>query len=101
MQLQKEASSGRTTHQIQSIMKRIKNLKFFTLIAAMSFFIAGISLTSCREQKKEDKTEQQAEEAAEEEHPSADEHPSSEADSTAGEHPTKETDTTGGEHPDN
>ena len=74
-------------------MKLKKTFKFFTLTTLLCGFLGAATLTSCRETKKEEKTEQQVEEAVEEEHPSTDEHPTKEADTTASEHPSS------GEHP--
>ena len=73
-------------------MGRLKELKSLTLVMRLFGFIATASLSSCRETKKEDKTEQQAEHPSEEgevheEHPTndADEHPK-----TEDEHPKSE-----------
>tara|TARA_R110000744_G_C19330052_1_gene558501 strand:- start:1445 stop:1666 length:222 start_codon:yes stop_codon:yes gene_type:complete len=66
-------------------MNRLKELKSFTLVMLLFGFIAAGSLSSCRDQKKEEKTEEQAE------HPEGEEHPTEEGD----EHPAKE----GEEHP--
>ncbi|MCK0145796.1 hypothetical protein MWU78_09090 [Arenibacter sp. F26102] len=65
-------------------MSRLKELKYFTLIMLLFGFVTAGTLSSCREQKKEEKTEQQGEDMMEEgdvqeEHPTndADEHPKS------------------------
>ena len=52
-------------------MGRLKELKYLTLVMLLFGFVATASLSSCRETKKEDKTEQQ------DEHPKTkgDEHP--------------------------
>ncbi len=50
-------------------MNRIKELKFFTLVLLLGSFIAAGSLSSCREQKKEESTE------VSDEHPEGEEHP--------------------------
>lgn len=72
-------------------MGRLKELKYLTLVMLLFGFVATASLSSCRETKKEDKTEQQEEQMTEdesvhEEHPTegGDEHPKTEGD----EHPT-------------
>ena len=73
-------------------MSRLKELKYFTLIMLLFGFIAAGTISSCRDQKKKESTEEPA--AAEsDEHPTkeAEEHPSKEGE----EHPTKE----GEEHP--
>ncbi len=77
-------------------MKRLKELKYFSLILLLSGFLATASLSSCRETKKEDTKEQQGEQMMEEgeiheEHQAgdADEHPNKDGD----EHPKSE------EHP--
>ena len=67
-------------------MSRLKELKYFTLVMLLFGFIAAGSLSSCRDQKKKENTEEQAE------HPEGEEHPT-EKDSTKGEHPEGE------EHP--
>lgn len=64
-------------------MSRLKELKYFTMVMVLCCFIAAGSLTSCREQKKDENTEAQAE------HPEGEEHPTEDA-----EHPE------GGEHPE-
>ncbi len=67
-------------------MSRLKELKYFTLLILLFTFVAAGSLSSCREQKKEENTEQQAE------HPESEEHPTEEGDA-GDEHPTDQ------EHP--
>jgi hypothetical protein len=67
-------------------MSRLKELKYFTLVVLLFTFVAAGSLSSCREQKKEENTEQQAE------HPESEEHPTEEGDAGE-EHPTDQ------EHP--
>ena len=81
-------------------MKRLKKLKYFTLVMLLFSFIAASALTSCREQKKKESTEQQAdlegeehpteEGVAKDEHPEGEEHPAKEGEE---EHPEGE------EHP--
>lgn len=68
-------------------MSRLKELKYFTLIMLLFGFIAAGTISSCRDQKKKESTEEPA--AAE-----SDEHPT-EAGSESEEHPTKEAE----EHP--
>ena len=70
-------------------MSRLKELKYFTLVMLLCSFIAASALTSCREQKKKENTEQAEEHPEGEEHPTEegaakDEHPEGE------EHPAKE-----------
>lgn len=67
-------------------MGKIKELKYVTLIMLLFGFVMATSFTSCREEKKKENTEQQAE------HPEGEEHPTEEA--TEDEHPE------GGEHPE-
>ena len=64
-------------------MNRLKKLKYFTLVMLLFSFIAASALTSCREQKKKESTEQTEEHpteegAAKEEHPEGEEHPAKE-----------------------
>lgn len=82
-------------------MDRIKELRYLTLVLLLFSFIATTSLSSCREQKKQENTEKQGEhpeadeQSGKEEHPTnageehptngGDEHPAKEE-----EHPTKE-----------
>lgn len=75
-------------------MYQRKKLKDFTLIMLLLSFVAAGTVSACRDQKKQENTEEQAEHPEGEEHPTEDgakkdEHPESE------EHPAKE----GGEHP--
>ncbi len=74
-------------------MSTLKGLKFLTLAMFLGCFIAAGTLTSCRDQKKEEKTEAEAEHPGGDEHPTKDgeEHPTKDGD----EHPTKD----GDEHP--
>lgn len=72
-------------------MKRIKGLKYFTLVMLLFTFIAVSSLGSCREQKKQENTEQQGEHPESDEKSAKEEHPTNASD----EHPTN----TGDEHP--
>lgn len=74
----------------QHVMSRLKELKYFTLIMLLCGFIGATALSSCRDQKKEEKTEEAAEHP-EGEHPEGEEHPAE--DSTDQEHPE-------GEHPE-
>ncbi len=79
-------------------MSRIKELKYFTLVVLLFSFVAAGSLSSCREQKKQENAEQQGEHPEGEEHPTekdsiGEEHPEGE------EHPT-EKDSIGEEHPE-
>lgn len=71
-------------------MSRLKELKHFTLVMLLFGFIAAGTLSSCRDQKKEEKTEQQGEHPTEE-GAVHEEHPTNDGD----EHPKKE----GEEHP--
>ncbi len=51
-------------------MKKLKELKYFTLIMLLFGFVAAGSLSSCRDQKKEASSEEHPTEAAtDEEHP--------------------------------
>lgn len=63
-------------------MSRIKQLKYFTLVMLLGSFVAAGSLSSCREQKKQENAEEQAEHPEGEEHPteeeSKEEHPEGE-----------------------
>lgn len=68
-------------------MSRLKELKYFTLVMLLCGFLAAGALTSCREQKKQENTEEQAE------HPEGEEHPAKEE---GEEHPEKD----GEEHPE-
>jgi hypothetical protein len=72
-------------------MSKLKELKYFTLVLLLFGFIAAGSLSSCRDQKKEEKTEEQAV------HPESEEHPTEEAGAAKDgeEHPAK----AGDEHP--
>jgi len=74
-------------------MNRLKRFKNLTLLLMLVSFVAAGSLNSCREQKKQENTDQQ-EEHPTEEGSTSDEHPTEEG-STKDEHPTKEVD----EHP--
>lgn len=69
-------------------MNRLKELKYFTLVMLLFGFVAAGTVSSCRDQKKKESTEEQAEQ------PESDEHPT-EAGSESEEHPAKE----GEEHP--
>ncbi len=70
-------------------MTRLKELKFFTLAMLLCSFLAASSLTSCREQKEKEKTEEQEIHSESDEHPEGEEHPAKEGE----EHPE------GQEHP--
>ncbi len=51
-------------------MRRLKELKYFTLIMLLFGFVTAGTFSSCRDQKKEAATEEQGEQAeGEEEHP--------------------------------
>ncbi|WP_149277141.1 hypothetical protein [Pareuzebyella sediminis] len=76
-------------------MRRVKTFKNFALILFLACFISAGFLTSCRDQKKQEKTEQEehpqaeehpTEEDAGEEHPQSEEHPSDDGEAEA-EHP--------------
>ncbi len=75
-------------------MNRLKKLKYATLVMLLFGFIGASSLTSCREQKKKESTEQAGE------HPESEEHPTEEGSATE-EHPanTEEEHPEGEEHP--
>ena len=73
-------------------MNRLKELKYFTMVMLLCCFVAAGSLNSCREQKKDENTEAQAE------HPEGEEHPNKDA--KEGEHPEGEEHPEGGEHPE-
>ncbi len=85
-------------------MNRLKDFKYFTLAMLLCSFVAAGSLSSCRDQKKEN-AEEQAEHPEGEEHPTeegatakdGDEHPAKDGDEhpEGEEHPTKE----GEDHP--
>ncbi len=75
-------------------MSRIKGLKYFTLVLLLFSFVAAGSLSSCREQKKEENTE------AKGEHPEGEEHPTEEGEAAKGEHPEGEEHPEGQEHPE-
>ncbi|MGB5202880.1 hypothetical protein [Eudoraea sp.] len=80
-------------------MSHLKNLKYFSLVMLLFSFVAAGTLSSCRDQKKQKDTEQQAENPEGEEHPTEDgaakeEHPTEEG-AAAEEHPKKD----GEEHP--
>lgn len=70
-------------------MSRRTQLRHFALIMILFTFLAAGTIISCREQKKEENTEEQAE------HPEGEEHPNEE-----GEHPEGEEHPEGGEHPE-
>jgi len=77
-------------------MIRLKKLKYFTLVMLLCTFVAAGMLSSCREQKKKENTEQAGEHPEGEEHPTEEgaakeEHPAKDDE----EHPAKE----GEEHP--
>lgn len=79
-------------------MRRLKELRYFTLVLLLFGFIAAGTISSCRDQKKKESTEEAATEAESEEHPTeGEEHPTDgEEHPTDGEeHPKKE----GEEHP--
>ena len=70
-------------------MSKLKEIKYFALVMLLCSFVATSALTSCREQKKKENTEQAEEHPEGEEHPTEegvakDEHPEGE------EHPAKE-----------
>ena len=67
-------------------MTRLKELRYFTMALLLCCFISAGALTSCRDEKKKENTEEQAE------HPEGSEHPTEDAEDE-GEHPE------GGEHP--
>lgn len=79
-------------------MGRLKELKYFTLVMLLFSFVAAGTISSCRDQKKEENTEQSGSEehpteeaAAEEEHPTEEgatdeEHPADDG-AAAEEHP--------------
>lgn len=69
-------------------MHRLKELKYVTIVMLLFCFISAGALTSCRDQKKEAKTEEQAE------HPEGEEHPTEDGATEGEEHPE------GGEHPE-
>ena len=71
------------------MMNRLKQLKYFTLVMLLFSFIAAGSLSSCRDEKKKENTE------AEADHPEGEEHPTEEADAKE-EHPTDDAE----EHPE-
>ena len=85
-------------------MNRLKKLKYVTLVMLLFSFIAASTLTSCREQKKKENTEQADSEVEEhpteegsagEEHPEGEEHPTEEGaakdeHSEGEEHPAKD-----------
>ncbi len=75
-------------------MSRLKELKYFALVMLLCSFVAASALTSCREQKKKENTEQagdtEGEEHASKEGSATEEHPEGE------EHPAKD----GEEHPE-
>jgi len=73
-------------------MNRLKELKFLALIMMLFTFVAAGSLSSCRDTKKKEDTEQQEVQAESDEHPEGEEHPTEEGE----EHSTKE----GDEHPE-
>jgi len=78
-------------------MSSLKKLKFFTLVMLLFGFVAAGTLSSCRDQKKKENTEEQAEHPEGEEHPTEegaakDEHPAAKE---GEEHPAKEE----GDHP--
>ena len=90
-------------------MNRLKKLKYVTLVMLLFSFIAASTLTSCREQKKKESTEQTGEHpegeehpteegSAGEEHPEGEEHPTEEG-TAKDEHPEGEEHPEGGEHP--
>ena len=62
-------------------MKRLQEIKYFTLIMLLFAFVAAGSLSSCRETKKQENTNEQTEHSTDandsEEHPAKDstEHP--------------------------
>ena len=68
-------------------MNRLKEIKYFALVMLLCSFVAASALTSCREQKKKENTEQA------EEHPEGEEHPTEEGAAAKEEHPEGE------EHP--
>ncbi len=75
-------------------MSRLKKLKYFTLVMLLCGFVAAGTLSSCRDQKKKESTEEQAEQAEGEEHPTeegaakdGEEHPEGEEDPEGEEHP--------------
>jgi len=72
-------------------MDRVKQLRYFSLILLLVGFLTAGTLTSCREEKKKENTEQAEHPEGGEEHPTdgGEEHPAEEE----GEHPEGE------EHP--
>lgn len=71
-------------------MRRLKDLKFFMLSMLLCSFLAASTLTSCREQKEKEKTEEVEIHSDSEEHPEGEEHPAKEGEEhhEGGEHPT-------------
>ena len=75
-------------------MSRLKELKYFALVMLLCSFVAAGALSSCRDQKKEEKTEQAGE------HPEGEEHPTEEGAAKKGdEHPEGQEHPEGEEHP--
>ena len=84
-------------------MNRIKEIRYFALVMFLFCFLGAMAVTSCREQKKKENTEQtEAPDAAAEgeEHPEGGEHPEGEEHPEGGEHPEGEEHPEGGEHPE-
>lgn len=81
-------------------MKRLQEIKYFTLIMLLFAFVAAGSLSSCRETKKQENTNEQTEHSTDakdsEEHPTeakdSEEHPANDSE----EHPAKDST----EHPE-
>jgi len=73
-------------------MTLLKELKYFTMAMLLCCFISAGALTSCRDEKKKENTEEQAE------HPEGSEHPTDEGEDE-GEHPSGGEHPEGGEHP--
>ncbi|MFS4418199.1 hypothetical protein [Maribacter sp. 2307ULW6-5] len=76
-------------------MNKTEELKRFALMLLLAAFIGAGALTSCREQKKAEQTEQQEVAPEAEEHPSSDGEAKDEHPTGGDEHPSGE------EHPSN
>ena len=81
-------------------MSQLKKFKSYLLVMLLFTFVAAVSLSSCRDQKKKENTEVQSEHPEGEEQHVEDEHPAKKADEhpakDSTDHPTKEE----GEHPE-
>lgn len=69
-------------------MRRLKDLKFFTLAMLLCSFLAASALTSCRDQKEKEHMDEMEIHSDSDVHPEGEEHPAKDGEEhPEGEHP--------------